>query len=217
MESTTAFTGSEQAGNSRHLSLRMNTDAAHDVVHRRSNLHRSCGNVDIGELLELMVHTRQLFLDVVRSVRDFFFDPGDVEENTAVRTSPAFLDFAHDATCDMISRQKFGRAARLPVTLAVFPAFFFVVGCLMPISFRNIIKHKTPALTVPQDAAFSAHAFGDQDTRNARRPNHSSGMELHELHIHEVRARVVCQSVTITGILPTITCDLVGASNSACC
>ena len=195
----------------------MNTDAAHDVVHRRSNLHRSCGNVDIGELLELMVHTRQLFLDVVRSVRDFFFDPGDVEENTAVRTSPAFLDFADDATCDMISRQKFRRAARLLVTLAVFPAFFFVIGCLMPISFRNIIEHKTPALTVSQNAAFSAHAFGDQDTCNARGPNHSGGMELHELHIHEIRARIVCQRVAITGILPTVTCDLEGAPHSACC
>src|SRR5262245_1315303 len=184
MESTTALTSSEQAGNGRHLSLRMNTDAAHDVVHRRSNFHRSCGDVDIGELLELMVHARQLLLDVFRSVGDFFFDPGDVEENTAVWASPAFLDLAHDATCDVISRQKFWRAARLLVTLAVFPAFFFVVRRLMPISFRNIIKHETPALTVSQNAALSAHAFRDQDTRNARRPNHSSGMELHELHIH---------------------------------
>src|SRR5947199_4872014 len=159
MESTTAFTSSEQAGNSRHLSLRMNTDAAHDVVHCRSNLHRSCGDVDIGELLELMVHARQLLLDVFRSVRDFFFDPGDVEENTAVRTSPAFLDFAHDATCDMISRQKFRRAARLPVTLAVFPAFFFVVGWLIPIRLRDLLDHKRPPLTVPQAPAVAARTF----------------------------------------------------------
>src|SRR5437867_12638697 len=117
MESTTAFTSSEQAGNSRHLSLRMNTDAAHDVVHRRSNLHRSCGDVDIGELLELMVHARQLFLDVCRSVRDFFFNPGDVEEYTSVWRSRSWLDFSHGETCDMIECQKFRRAARLCVTL----------------------------------------------------------------------------------------------------
>src|SRR5436309_15276733 len=120
MESTTAFTSSEQAGNSRHLSLRMNTDAAHDVVHRRSNLHRSCGDVDIGELLELMVHARQLLLDVFRSVRDFFFDPGDVEENTAVRTSSAFLYLAQDASYDMISRLKLRKVVLMHVTLSVY-------------------------------------------------------------------------------------------------
>src|SRR5439155_23131196 len=103
MKPGATLAGSKQAGHSGHLGLRMNTNAAHDVVHRGSNFHRSCRDVDIAELLELVIHARQLFLDVFRRIRDFFFDPGDIEKHTAMRTSAAFLDLAHDATGDVVS------------------------------------------------------------------------------------------------------------------
>src|SRR5437879_1177206 len=217
MKATAALAGSEQAGHRRHLRLWMNADAAHDVVHRWPNFHRSCRNVDIGELLELVVHTRQLLLNVFRRVWDFFFDPGDVEKYTAMRTSPAFLDLAHDAAGDVVSCQQFGRAARLFITLTISPAFFFVVGRLMAISFRDVIKHESATFAVSQNAALTAYAFGHQDSRNARRPDHSCWMELHELHVHKVGTGVVCQRVPIACIFPTVTCDLVGTADSAGC
>jgi hypothetical protein len=35
---------------------------------------------------------------------EFFFDPRDVEKNSAVRTSPALFDFAHNATRNVVAR-----------------------------------------------------------------------------------------------------------------
>src|SRR6266850_7553565 len=40
-------------------------------------------------------------------------------------------------------------------------------------------------------------------------------MELHEFHVHEVRAGVVSQRVSIAGIFPAIAGDLVGATDSS--
>jgi hypothetical protein len=47
-------------------------------------------------LLELVRHARQLALDVLGGVREFGFDPGNVEEHAAVWTALAILDFAHN-------------------------------------------------------------------------------------------------------------------------
>ena len=76
---------------------------SHDVVRRRADFHRLLGNVEVGELLELVIHARQLALDVTLAVRNLALDPRDIEENAAVRTPPPFLDFSHNAPRHMIS------------------------------------------------------------------------------------------------------------------
>jgi len=49
-----------------------------------ADFHRLFGNVDIGELLKLMVHTGQLALDMFGGIWHALFNPGDVEKDAAV-------------------------------------------------------------------------------------------------------------------------------------
>src|SRR5207248_5047972 len=71
------------------------------------------------------------------------------------------------------------------------------------------------ALLVLQNAAFTAHAFGDENSLNARRPDHAGGMKLHELHVHQLRAGVVGERLAVAGVFPTVAGDLVGAPDAA--
>ena len=73
--------GGEQAGDPAACAgVGVDLDAAHHVVAGRADLHRLRGDVDVGQLLELVVHRRQLLAD------DLGRQPGgDVEEDAAVR------------------------------------------------------------------------------------------------------------------------------------
>ena len=68
------------------LNGRMGVDAiaALDVVGGWADLHGFPGDVDVGQLFELVVHARQLALDVARRVGDLLLDPRDIEEHAAV-------------------------------------------------------------------------------------------------------------------------------------
>src|SRR3989442_13289369 len=118
METDATLARREQARHGGHLSLRIDSNAAHDVVHCWPDFHGAGRDVDIGELFELMVHARQLLLDVFGRVWKFFFDPRDIQEYAPVRTSPPFLDFANDAARDVIARQQLRRTTRLFIALA---------------------------------------------------------------------------------------------------
>ena len=62
------------------LRVGVDLDATHDVVAGRTDLHRLLGDVDVGQLLELVPHRREALLDDLgRQAR------GDVEEDAAVR------------------------------------------------------------------------------------------------------------------------------------
>ena len=119
-----ALARGEQPGNRRHLRVGVHADAAHDVVRRRPDLHRLLGDVEVGQLLELVIHARELALDVLLGVRELLLDPGDVEEHAAVRRAAAGLDLAVDAARHVIARQQLGRTPRALVALRVAPAFF---------------------------------------------------------------------------------------------
>ena len=56
-------------GTRRHLRVGVDAHAAHHVVRGRADLHRLLRDVDVGQLLELVVHARQLALDVLGGVR----------------------------------------------------------------------------------------------------------------------------------------------------
>ena len=73
----------EQAGHGRRAGLGVDPDPAHDVVRRRADLHRPRRDVDVGQLLELVVHRRQLAPDVLGR------EVADVEEDAAVRRAAA--------------------------------------------------------------------------------------------------------------------------------
>ena len=117
-------------------------NSTHGVVRRRSDFHRLLGNVDVGQLLELVIHARQFTLNVFGRVRKLFFDPRDIEIHTAVRSPPALLDLAHDAARDVVARQQLRRAPRVLVALTIAPALFCVVSGLRAIVFRDRIEHE---------------------------------------------------------------------------
>ena len=72
--------GREQPGHDRHRRVGIDLDAAHHVVTGRADLHRLLGDVDVGQLLELVVHRRQPLVDELRCAAR-----RDVEEDAAVR------------------------------------------------------------------------------------------------------------------------------------
>src|SRR5262249_23153541 len=104
---------------------------------------------------------------------------------------------------------------RVAVALRVAPALLFVVRGLVLVELRNVREHEASAILVAQYPAFTTHAFGDQDAPNARRPNHSGGVKLDELHVHEVGAGLVGERMAIARVLPAVAGDLVGPADAA--
>ena len=70
--------------------------------------------------------------------------------------------------------------------------------------FPIVTLHESLAVFVAQYAAFAAHCFSHQDSLNARRPNHTRGMKLHKLHIHQLSTRIVSQRHAIAGVFPRV-------------
>ena len=93
----------EQAGHDRRGGVRVHLDAAHHVVLGRADLHRLLGDVDVGQLLELVVHRRQPAQDLLGRAPG-----GDVQEHAAVRRTAAGLDLG----VDWPGRPRRGAAAR---------------------------------------------------------------------------------------------------------
>src|SRR5690606_6138152 len=83
---------------------------------------RYARDVDVRELLELVVHARQLATDVFVCLRHAFADPRDVEEHPAVRTAAPFTDLADDAARHVVAGEQLRRPPRVPVTLRVLPS-----------------------------------------------------------------------------------------------
>src|SRR5262249_9122283 len=210
-----ARAGCEKSGHRRHLGFGVNQDATHDVMSGRPYLHRFPGNVDIRELLELMVHARQLPDDVLLGFRDLALDPRDVEKDPAVRTASAFSDLTHDASRDVVPRQQLGRPPSVLVALRVTPTFFFAVSGLRPVVIGNITEHEALTFPITQHASIAADAFGHQNSLNAWRPDHAGRMELHELHIDQIGARIIRERLPIAGVLPAIARDLECAAHAS--
>src|SRR5690606_39890349 len=79
-------------------------DATHDVVAGRADLHRLLGDVDVGQLLELVVHRRQLALD------DLGRQPaGDVQVDAARRRTAARLHLGVDRPCYLVAGEQLRR------------------------------------------------------------------------------------------------------------
>ena len=103
-------------------------DPAHHVVAGRADLHRLLGDVDVGQLLELVVHRRQLAHDLL----------GGRREAMSRKTPPCGeprpgLDLGVDRAGDLVAREQFRRA---PVVVrVVVPAVGLLLG--VRVSARN--------------------------------------------------------------------------------
>ena len=142
-------------------------------------------------------------------------DPGDVQQDAAVRRAAAFLDLADDAAGDVVAGEELGRTAGVLVALRVAPAFLRVVGGLAAVVLRDVVEHEAAALVVAQHAAFAAHPFGDQQALHARRPDHAGRVELHELHVDQLGAGLIGERVPVAGAFPAVAGDAVGAADAA--
>ena len=132
-----------------------------------------------------------------------------------MRAPAAFLDLPDDAAGHVVAGEELGRAARRLVALGIAPAFLLVVGGLRLVQLGNVVEHETAPLAVAEHATFAPHALGHEDAADARRPHHPGGVELHELHVHELGARVVRQGVPVPRVLPAVARDLEGAPDAA--
>ena len=102
-------------------------DAAHHVVTGRADLHRLLGDVDVGQLLELVVHRRQR-----RLISSVGMPRRDVEEHAAVRRAATGLDLGVDRAGDLVAGQQVRGAARGVVVLEPLVGFFLGLGVLRP-------------------------------------------------------------------------------------
>ena len=72
---------------------------------------------------------------------------------------------------------------------------------------RVVALHEPLAARVAQDAALAADRLGDEQPGDARRPDHPGRMELHELHVDQLGARLVRERVPVAGALPRVRRD----------
>ena len=141
-----------EAGQRRRAGLGVHPDAAHHVVRRRPDLHRTLRDVDVGELLELLVHRGQLAPDVVRR------EVADVEVHAAVRRAASLADLGVDGPGDVVP----GRQLRWPASVGLAslrqgrdPAGRLLVGrgVLGAAVLGQVLPHEALAEAVAQDPA----------------------------------------------------------------
>src|SRR6267143_3292188 len=215
VQSRADFPRGEQSRDSGHLRVAVDPYSPHHVMRRGSNLHWLAGDVDVGELLELVVHARKLLLDVLFGVRELRLDPGYVEKDAAVRAPAPFSHLFHDCARDVIAGEQFRRTARVLVALSVAPAFLFVVSGLTAVVRRDVVEHEAASLAVHEDPPFAPHPLGDEDSAHTRRPDHSRRMELNELHVLERGTSVVGERVSVAGVFPAVAGDAERSADTA--
>ena len=132
-----------------------------------------------------------------------------------MRTAASCFHFAIDAPRDVVARQQFRWTPRVLVPNNIAPALFFRIRSLSLVEVRYVVEHEALALIILQYAAFTTHAFSDQNSRHAQRPDHPSRMELDELHIHQLGARTVGQRLPVARVFPAVRRDLERPANTA--
>ena len=199
-----------EPGHRGELGVGVDLDTAHHVVAGRPDLHRLGGDVDVGQLLELVVHRGQPAPDELGGT-----PRRDVEVDPAVGRSPAGLDLGVDRASDLVTGQQLGRAP--VVLLVVVPPVRLLdrVGGLGAEELGDVVEHEALALGVLQDPAVTAHGLGDQQPLHRRRPDHAGRVELHELHVDQARAGAQGQRVAVAGVLPRVRGDLEGLADAA--
>src|SRR5262249_17322520 len=161
---------------------------AHDVVRGWTDFHGLGGDVDVAQLLELMIHAGQFFLDVLGLVESGLafgvpINEGlQLEIDAAVGSAAAFANLPANAAGDMIAREQVGRPARI-AALILFPdaiqkAFFLVVRRPRLVVVRDVLEQEALAFVVAQTTTFAADSFGDQNAAHAGGPDHARRVKL---------------------------------------
>src|SRR5262249_49905112 len=143
-----AFAGREEPGNGGRTRVGVDLDAAHHVVTGGPDFHWLLGDVDPGELHELVVHRRQSPLDLLGC------QPGcDIEVYPAVRGAPAGLDLRVDRARDLIARQQVRGATGRVVVLEPLVGLILGFGVLAFEYRRDVAEHEPVLLGVLQHSA----------------------------------------------------------------
>ena len=132
-----------------------------------------------------------------------------------MRAAAPLAHLFHDLARHVVAGEQLGRAARVLVPLGVLPPLFLAVGGLRFVVLGDVVEHEALAVLVAQHAPLAADPFGHQDPLHRRRPDHPGRVELDELHVHQIGARVVGQRVAVAGVLPAVAGDLEGAADAA--
>ena len=182
---------------------------------RRPDLHRAGRDVDVGELLELLVHRRQLAPDVVgRQV-------ADVEEDAAVGRAAALADLGVDRPRDVVAGRQLGRPAGVGLAaLRTAPStqlrgLLVGRGVLGAAVLGQVLPHEPLAVLVAQDPALAADGLGHEQAADAGRPDHPGRVELDELHVDQLGAGLVGERLAVAAVLPRVRGDLVGLADAA--
>src|SRR5581483_6279255 len=70
--------------------------------------------------------------------------------------------------------------------------------------FWVVSLHEAFVIAVEKQPAFPANRLRHQDPLHPGRPHHPRGMKLHELHVHQLRARLIRQRHPVAGVFPRI-------------
>src|SRR6185312_12574773 len=74
--------------------------------------------------------------------------------------------------------------------------------------------HEATSFVVHQNATLATNPFRHENSPHTRRPHHTRGMKLHELHVLKRRACVVRERLTVAGVLPAVARYAVSAADS---
>ncbi len=140
MHATGHLTGREQPGHRRRRGVGIDPHAAHHVVTRRSDLHGPGGDVDAGELHELVVHRGEPAADVLGAAAG-----GNVEEHTTVGAAPAGLDLRVDGPGHFVTWEQVRRPAVVGVVVVPGVSLFFGLSGFGPEHVRHVIEHEAGA------------------------------------------------------------------------
>ena len=77
-------------------------------------------------------------------------------------------------------------------------------GVLVTTGLGQVVPHEALAFCVAQDAALTADGLGHEQALDARGVDHAGGVELHELHVDELRAGAVGEALAIARRLPRV-------------
>ena len=151
---------------------------------------------------------------VVRNPGDVF-DYEDIGDNWT-RADPSRIPPMIALPTTAGTGSEVGRAAVVSLVLVPAVRLRLVVGGLGGEEGRDVVEHEPFAVPVLERAAVAAHAFRDQDAAHAGGPDHARGMELHKLHVHQVRAHIERHGGAIAGVLPRVGGHFPSLAAAAC-
>ena len=120
----------------------------------------------------------------------------DVEEDAAVGRAAALADLRVDGPRDVVAGRQLRRPAGVglaagataPSTQRAASSSVAAYSCATVLG--QVLPHEPLAVVVAQDPALAADGLGHEQAADAGRPDHAGRVELDELHVDELGARL---------------------------